>query len=929
MNFHKQHNTLSTNRFAIAMTIALVVVLSGCSTKKNTTATRAYHSMCTKYNVGFNADNAYNEGIKAINTNNSDDFTNNIPLFCISNHSNTSAATSQMERTIEKCRKAIKKHSITKRPKRDKKRWNNPKYQYFYNQEEYVQGVKDAWILLAKAEMHKGAFSEAAATLSYVQRHFPSDKKILCEARIWQARAYGELGWLYEAQEVFDKIDENTVSRKLSLDYTETKAYLLLLNNQPYEALPYLELALKKEKDAMMKSRLNYLIGQIYYAKNQPANAVPFFKGAIKTAQSYPLEFNARLMLLMCDRTDVNKNLKKLNKMLRSSNNKEYKDQIYTTIGNIHLAQGDTIKAIEAFKSGINESTRNGVEKAHTLITLGDLYYGQRQYVEAHPCFSEAANLISTDHDDYRRVTLLGETLGELATYHNTVELQDSLQHLATLTEEEQRAIVDKIIEEVIAEEERIAKEAKEAEEKGFVEPVRGGVMPPLGVGASTEWYFYNDQLKRQGAALFQQKWGKRTLEDNWRRTNKTASLLSNMDSDDETFGDGDDENGEKNPANATDNTIPPTHQPEYYLAQIPKTEEDIAASNLLIADALYGMGKVLDEKLHDYPMSLDSYNEFHDRFGDDQRILESLYSCYRICGKQGDTTGQEHYKQLIISRFPDSQYAAMLSRPNYVDEMQAMLDQQDSIYLATYVAYSKGEFATVRQNYQFMKTTYPLSTLMPKFTFLNTLTTGKTESEDAFYEQLTQLVADYPQSDVTPMCKDILALMGQGREAKQGSTHGSIIEKRETETKQEISETLTTGNDFTFDNRTAHTLVIILRDTATTALNSLLYDIAAFNFTKFMIKSFDIARQSINGTNTITISALESYTEAQWYENMLLGEPTLEGKVTLDKIERFIISDDNLQLIESKMKSWNDYRDFISNPENTTTNNSKNPQTP
>ena len=92
--------------------------------------------------------------------------------------------------------------------------------------------------------------------------------------------------------------------------------------------------------------------------------------------------------------------------------------------------------------------------------------------------------------------------------------------------EEEQLKIVEKIIEEVKAEEEEAARLAKEAETKGFEESTRPSMSVPT-LGGAKDWYFYNDQLKTQGAQQFKQKWGKRVLEDNWRRANKVSTGAS------------------------------------------------------------------------------------------------------------------------------------------------------------------------------------------------------------------------------------------------------------------------------------------------------------------------------------------------------------------------------------------------------------------
>ncbi len=881
----------------------ILLIITGCSTQKNTGATRGFHEMCTKYNVGFNAQNSYVEGQKAIDKGAKDDFTQLIEMYPISYKENQTVASSQMDRAIEKCRKAIKKHSITKKPERNKKKWKEPKYQYFYNQEEFVHGVKEAWILLGKSELHKGDFLGAASTFGYIQRHYPSDLEIVCEARIWQARAYGEMDWVYEAWQVFDQIKENDVVKRLNQDYAEVKAFLLMKENNYKEAIPYLQLAAKKESNKYLSSRFNYLLGQLYLEQNQRDKATDCFKLAVRQSQTYPMEFNARLMMLQCNDEAWEKNVKKLKRMAKNYNNKDYKDQIYTVVGNIYLSHKDTTEAIEAYKLAIEESTRGGVEKAAVLVTLGDLYYSQKEYIDAHPCYQEASGILKTEHPDYKRVSKLGEALGELAVNYNTVELQDSLQHLATLSEEEQLKIVEKIIDEVIAEEEEAARLAKEAETKGFEESTRPSMSVPT-LGGVKDWYFYNDQLKTQGAQQFKQKWGKRVLEDNWRRANKVSTAPAMEDESD--LSDESDGSGMSDESDQSDLGVPAHHKPEYYLSQIPKDSAAIAASNVAIADALYAMAGIYDEKLNDYLMSLETYKEFQRRFAKDARELEGYYSSYRVCGKLEDKEGQEAYRQKIVTEYPESKYAAVLSQPDYLERTKEMLAMQDSLYADTYAAYSKGEFNRVFANYDNMAKNYSMSSLMPKFAFLNALSIGKTQAEEPFYQALTELVEKYPQSDVTPMCKDILALMSQGREAQQGTTHGSILEKREELAQEEMVDEELKNATFSADKKTTHYLLLIPRNESVN-INALLYDLAAFNFTKFMIKDYDLAKRSVGGLTYISITT-ESYEETEWYERTMLAEPTLQGKITLDQVERVIISEENLKLIEQG-KTWEEYK--------------------
>ena len=48
--------------------------VTGCSTQKNTAATRAYHQMKVRYNILYNGNHAYEEGLKAIQAANVDDY---------------------------------------------------------------------------------------------------------------------------------------------------------------------------------------------------------------------------------------------------------------------------------------------------------------------------------------------------------------------------------------------------------------------------------------------------------------------------------------------------------------------------------------------------------------------------------------------------------------------------------------------------------------------------------------------------------------------------------------------------------------------------------------------------------------------------------------------------------------------------------------
>ncbi|HRS68035.1 MAG TPA: hypothetical protein P5564_05450, partial [Paludibacteraceae bacterium] len=480
------------------------------------------------------------------------------------------------------------------------------------------------------------------------------------------------------------------------------------------------------------------------------------------------------------------------------------------------------------------------------------------------------------------------------------VVLQDSLQYLSTLSDKEQRAIVDKLIAKVIADEEEAKQRAAEdaaALNAAGDEPAFGsaGLTP---VGTTGEWYFYNPALITSGRTEFQRRWGKRKLEDQWRRLNKTAQMAEV-------------EETETNAANTANDSLPPkmedTKNPAFYLAQIPRTEAQKEQSNLAIAEALLNMADIYKNRLEDSEMAEAALLDFQKRFPKSDRLLESYYALYQVYGQLQQTAAQNSVRQTIVTNYPTSKYAIILSQPDYAERMKQMYVMQDSLYAATYTAYSKNEFKQVLSNYEYMASNFPLSTLMPKFTFLRALSIGKTASATNFQEALNKLVELYPTSDVASMSKDILALMAQGQQAQKGGSHGSLLSRREQEVQSEAQEPITTKT-YTADKQTPY--VLLLKPSDQSSVNQLLFDLAAYNFSKFLIKDFDLAIRTIEGEKMIAISNFENYNEVLWYDKLLTTEPALTESVMAKIASRIYISNDNLGLVT--LLSLKEYHQFF-----------------
>ena len=425
--------------------LVLAVVSLGCSTQKNTAASRNWQAFTTRYNVYYNGSEHYKEQLKQMEREYQDDYTRRVLM-----HPAEALADPKMpqpkgdfKRTIEKMQKAIQLHSITKKPKR---RSSTPKDKAFRAREEFNPFLHNAWLMMGRAQYLGGDFLGAASTFFYISRHFRWLPQVVEEAQLWQVRSYLAMGWLYEAENILTHIKRDKLhGRALQEQYDFVMADYLVRSDKAAEAVPYLREAAASARGSQ-KNRLNFLLGQMYaYLGDKKAAYTAFSRAGKGSSTDYRTKFNARIKQSeVYTGTNIRGEVGALRSMARYERNKEFQDQIYYAIGNLYMSRGDTAEAKKNYSLAVEKSTRGGVDKAMAQIALGNLLFDEHDYVKAQPCYSEAVPLLPDNYPDYKKLKLRSDVLDELATYSGNVELQDSLLALSRMPEEEQLKVADR-----------------------------------------------------------------------------------------------------------------------------------------------------------------------------------------------------------------------------------------------------------------------------------------------------------------------------------------------------------------------------------------------------------------------------------------------------------------------------------------------------
>ncbi len=915
------------NRFIVPILLLIILIVS-CTSSKNTASTRWYHSVNTRYNVYFNGNQAFQEALKNQLDGYKENYSEMIYMYPISASvkGDKTEGGGPFDIAIEKSVKAIKTHSITTKPEKQTGKRNDPNYQSFMNREEYNPFLYNAWMLMAKSQFYNGNLIQSASSFSYISRHYAAQRDIAIAAKLWQARCYGEMEWFYDAEDILHKANNEVLSEDNKNLYAAVNSDLLIKQKKYAEAAPYLQIAIKHEPNSHQRSRMKYLLGQLYQAVDQKDLAYKAYGNVIKSTPPYILEFSARIRQTeVYPGGDNQKVIKLLKKMTKSSKNKEYLDQVYYALGNLYMSMPDTVKAIENYELGVEKSVGNGLEKAFCQIKLGDIYFEQRKYVKAQPNYSAALSQLKKEDKDYDRVSRRSEALDELIVHYEAVHLQDSLQALAKLPESERLAVVNKIIDELKKKEAEQKKEAARAEFLAEQEAKKveqraasmaaqpGLASAPIQPGAGDVFYFYSQQAVAVGKTTFQQKWGKRLLEDDWRRRNKSNPMSSQFEETAQQAVDSTALKTDSLDVAENDSVVPlvtDTHDPKFYLQNIPLTEKDIKASNLIIIDGLYNMGLIYKDKLEDYELSIEAFNELNTRFPENENKLMAYYNLYLIYLRMGDTQMSELFKSKIREEFKESDYAIAMADPNYEYNMRMIDVIQDSIYQETYTGYLKGNTSVIRKNYELTSKKYPQSKLMPKFMFLDALSYVTTHEADSFKVRLKALIDKYPEADVSILAGEMMAgfqrglslTSGDGNLVKGGLFSLSFVNPSD-------SVKIDSAAVFSAEKKVPH-MMMLMYPKGMINENLLLFTVAEYNFSNFKVTDFDLALETFGAIGMLQIKGFNSLDEVIQYWKMINQKggyaPQIENSVVM-----IPISLSNFELMR-KGKTVEEYTTFF-----------------
>lgn len=895
-----KHKTNITSAFAYGCIFLLAIVITGCSTSKNTFPNRAYHNMTCRYNVLWNGQQSMKSAEAELAKLSKDNYTATLPVYNYPAKSDLGSALPHLDRTIEKSSKAIFKHSM------------------LIHGKEYVKTIDDAYLIMGKAYFHKQDYTQAQRIFTYITHNYPKSNTYN-EAAVMLARTAMRQEYYASADEQLENLHylaTNKKNKKFNVLFNSAKAeyHLTAPDGDMQEAIDYLNDAINAHPKREFNARLHLILGELYEKMGQQSDAQKNFNYVIKKSSTYEMVFCAQMHLANnYDGSPSSRNtiMKQLNKMLEEAKNEDFKDQIYYACSEIaRIDEDDTLRKQYLAKS-VSSSTSNNYQRTFSSLTLADLFFEENEYRQAQAYYDTAAMSIPKNYPNYDQIIQKSNVLKDLVLKLDEIDLQDSLQRIAKMPEAKRNAWVKKMIADYTEAERKAA--AEEAERMLALQNASNYTNINT-TSSNGKWYFYNQSLVTAGQQDFYRRWGNRKLEDNWFISNKTQISFDDLAAMNDPNAAADsveyDEDGNPIPKRETD-----PKKEAYYLQDLPLTPEAIDSSNAIIAIDLYETGYIYRDLLNDIPRACASFESLVSRYPDCEYAMPCTYLLYLLY-KDLDKTKSDQHKNLLLSKYPDSDYAKLINDPHYYEKIAEKQKGLENKYNEVYEHYTQKKWRDVVTVADQVIPQCTDPDLKSKYCYLRAVATGQVYNEDSLINSMRRIITEFPNSPVAELAQIYLSTIDPAKlnpmAADNGKDAGNNGQASGNTAGQASTVPVENKNPFVYNDNEMH-YVILLVTTANLPVLGVKQDLTTFNTTYFSLQKFNINSFYINNTQQmVTVAKFSNAQSAMDYYDILVKNETFAPNIANNNITVYAISATNYSTYYNKKDQREFYDKFF-----------------
>ncbi len=834
------------------------------------------------------------DGVDKLALSHEDKYDRTLSVFQYANSEKSKAIYPQMDDAMKRLGTVIQRHTILDKrgnEKPDSEKW-----------------IDDNWLLYGQALFFKHQYFEAIEAFQYVETTYKkSPTRHL--GSMWLAKTYLELTMIREAGNKLDYLrNQKDFPKKKLWELAAVNADFNLQTRNFDKTIEHLEIASKLAPKRKDRIRFMFILAQLYQQKEEFKKAFDLYSQVIKMNPPYEMDFNSRINRARCYDAGGKGGetvRKELLKMEKDPKNLEYLDQIYYALAGLAQKEGNQEEEMALLNKSIQVSAGNQNQKALSYLALAKIYFARPDYRNAQLYYDSTITNLSNDHPDYTETLTLRNSLTRLVKYLKIIQLEDSLQTLSKLSPDELSAVVNKKIQQdslnVI--------DQKKLDEQQQVNQIfdqnRVKDVNTFNKASGSNWYFYNPQAISFGTNEFVKKWGSRKLEDNWRRSNK-ATVFSGGLEEEESDTTSTDEIEIKDPVLAAQK------KRQDMMKVVPSTPEELEKSTTKIVDAYYNAAMIYREQLNDPKASAEMFETLLQKYPGNKFELQTYYQLYRNYNQQGNSAKADLYKNLILTKYPDTEYAEIIKNPNYAQEMASKKSNLELFYEETYHKYLNGEYTTVMQRKAQAEVQFPQNPLIPKFDMLRTLSIGRTQPLAMFEASLQDIIRNHSNDPVKDEAQNILDYIKGMKPAVTDTSQPSGI----LPSTPVSSDSLANQRLYNYLPDTIHYVIVIFQAIGG-ELDGLKFKTSLSNFNSkyYGTKNFNITDLMLDHRNKVVIiKSFQNKKEALDYNTHIYNHDEVYANVNPNAYTQFVISVNNFPVLlkEKKTDTYDDfYRSF------------------
>lgn len=692
----------------------------GCTTKSNTYYNRQFKMIPTMYNVLYNGNLALEEGKKEIDQKYKDNYFELLPVEPIVMSDEVKLAGQEnpnFDRAEEKAIKAIQKHSMV------------------FDGRQRNRKIDDAYMLLGKARYYNERFIPALEAFNHLITNYGETNR-RGEAIAWREKTNIQLGRDRLAIMNLEKflLTETKLKRQDISDIQSTMAQAFINLKQYKNAAELLKEAGTLTRNKPLRGRYYFITAQLYEKLHQPDSAVVYFQKVIdlnrKISRKLWLEAQGgKLRNADFSPEEEQKFWAFLQKIEKQYEHKDFLDILYFQQANLKQ-QKSPKQAIHLYNKSLKNNKENDPLKEKSHYNLAELYFADRNYVKAHAHYDSTLVFVPQNTLEHLYLRRKRDNLTEVSKLENSVHQIDSLLSILKMTDSEKEKFfqnhIDSLREKTTINTPKITNFGRETKIK-------------IQKQDEKLFYFNNPTAVAYGKQIFAKQYGDRPLVDNWRYSNlvENPQLVENK------------QDSVVKVAELTPKTFIDKLPPQ---SEIPKLVEKRNQE-------LYDLGVIYLEKFADLQWAENRLQTALNSEPNAALHPHILYQLYKI-EDQKKSEKAENFKQEILSKYPQTQFAKILSgeTKNNVEELNAKLKELEQDF-------ENQKFTEIISTIDDYKSQYILLPTAPDWELLRAKAVGRLQGIKTYRRELEQVKEKYPKTHQASHIEELLLALASGED--------------------------------------------------------------------------------------------------------------------------------------------------------------------